>query len=1736
MPHVPGHQPNPFDGVFESRFNPLSGTKTPPGTPEGGLGQFRGTGKAEFEKPILEAETEEESKKRESFSDRLDKVPVLSAVRAFNRGLAQTSVGRFLSRDLSSIADKKFEDFLGPGQHRARKRLIQSAAKFSSQSEDPETRKRTEGTPFSETEQERVFREAHEAGLGSKEIRAFDLAGNMMKEGAKIAVAVKLGGPISIAGGLAKLSPKMAEAGRNLLLRSPRVATFLQNAVKVAPEGAIFGLADEIDEHGEIKADTGTAFRVALTTAVVSTVGGGLGLAIAWKNGFRGLDPAMINKALQRINTRARVVADEEGVLVVRFPNGERAGVSDLIEGGHFKRNPDSPLHQDFPFRTPELAAEAEAKRQARLAVRVTPDQHPLATVQPPLTPEGVPIPQTTRIRPGADVGRVPKALPATPAEPSPVEPKVRRTFIDSNVYETVQQPGTGGVLLRNGEIVGVLPGDSPTLVVARQIKDEGKLLTQVEVAMKRLFKGEGPRVKLEAPLQRRVLGETDDHIRAGIARAKKDGGFTFNRDGSPFEGDGFVVSVASKNVASKDLTPKTVRQFADKHGESLTGRNLKVGLFDMGGGKYSVDLNVVMSSRNDAIKLGRRMNQKSIFDAGEGKVIETGGTGATRTPSATQLNKELDGLGEFATLEHFSSAPREVISPRFAGSGPIKGAERSRGGVPKTYFVLAGKTPEAGLGNYQHTVTGRFKLYDILRDPGGFLNKAKKALKEPTFTNKVVDAAEIDIKAAGFDGIKNSERNVVALFRDVRPDRVDRVDLVALRAERRLEATRVRADDAADAARGRIRTQGKGLLGLSEQGAATPPPGFRDPDLARSVTSDALAQQAQERVTRARIAEGIQEGMAGKGGRADQGLVAASRALGNHMTAFVGGKSIPAKVFRFYMQRATDMAKRDLGAPGREWTRRIEVVRVRALQRFGRLMEGGLDADGNPALGANQIMARYTDDQMIEAVRHNMGFIPDEMVSKEARAFGEEMRVVLDDIADAYKAAGGTRAGMPFEKSGKFFPQFTNKVGRDIVTEAQLNPTDPLVSRAAARMSEEMGMSEADASKILINYRKRQLIQNNGYLTEVRDPLPEFMVQTNPRIYMEDFLEKQSMWLEGNLEFGVDQVGAKKLFEAMRDIDPGLADALALHHHIQFGGRDATPEAVRQFFGAISNTMTITKLGHPFVTIKQVGQRIINTSDLPLSVVLKTYKEMPHDIFLKLLHSKKLRARKEALALEARQSGAVQTRFTAIQDIEEASPMQALIRGGIVEVPKLGPVTVKKGALDVFGFLPGEKGNQEFTAIVAKRSLEFLLKRHVELAARDGQATPLGKMFNAVQDLIRDGVIPVKGQGGAAGKVDRTLARIIGDEGHMASIVDRWSKLERITPEEFKAIMIKANQDRNFPLDIMTKPVKWDQNPIFRLALKFKPFIAKETAFLWKNVYKEAAKGNVGPFLRAFTAGTIMGEAYNIPRDLVMGRSGSLTVSLLKDPSSLDEAGEVALKLLSHQADAATMGLFSDLVWGWDNFAAGVVGSTAESFALAGRDLFARAGRPGFFKQLEAVSNEFLRDELPLYKQAEGFRNKVDSIFRDNNYHPEWSRVRDRAYAFDEEFENPGVTGQVRQFAQDALGARSEGFKRNENTLLYRYAWENIALGDTGDAAEYLEAVYKEKGIKEAEAGIMSSMRAAAPLGPLSTSKNWEANPKVGAFLDGLSIPEERRIIALQERFIDEAFDAIDEARRRAE
>ena len=138
----------------------------------------------------------------------------------------------------------------------------------------------------------------------------------------------------------------------------------------------------------------------------------------------------------------------------------------------------------------------------------------------------------------------------------------------------------------------------------------------------------------------------------------------------------------------------------------------------------------------------------------------------------------EVDGE---VPISHWSSKPRDVIDPKYYGSG-IVGEEGSRrvykkSWVNRSYYGIDGYSKESGLGSHRHDVkVDAGKLYDFADDPDGFHEKAIRIAKKdhapggPAAVNTVMEKM---IKDAGYIGYFSHDYRIAAIFDKVKPERV---------------------------------------------------------------------------------------------------------------------------------------------------------------------------------------------------------------------------------------------------------------------------------------------------------------------------------------------------------------------------------------------------------------------------------------------------------------------------------------------------------------------------------------------------------------------------------------------------------------------------------------------------------------------------------------------------------------------------------------------------------------------------------------------------------------------------------------------------------------------------------------------------------------------------------------------------------------------------------------------------
>lgn len=154
-----------------------------------------------------------------------------------------------------------------------------------------------------------------------------------------------------------------------------------------------------------------------------------------------------------------------------------------------------------------------------------------------------------------------------------------------------------------------------------------------------------------------------EDTIAAAIATAhKKAGGGTFDMNGNDLSGQPlFAVTLYPERTAilKRPLTVEDIEKFIAANTDLLSDARNKVGTWlDTETGENVLDVVVAVPDRRLAIELGKKYNQRAIYDLGKMEEIRTGGTGgpipnmpdpADRLPAAMFGD---EGYAEPSTIE----------------------------------------------------------------------------------------------------------------------------------------------------------------------------------------------------------------------------------------------------------------------------------------------------------------------------------------------------------------------------------------------------------------------------------------------------------------------------------------------------------------------------------------------------------------------------------------------------------------------------------------------------------------------------------------------------------------------------------------------------------------------------------------------------------------------------------------------------------------------------------------------------------------------------------------------------------------------------------------------------------------------------------------------------------------------------------------------------------------------------
>ena len=113
----------------------------------------------------------------------------------------------------------------------------------------------------------------------------------------------------------------------------------------------------------------------------------------------------------------------------------------------------------------------------------------------------------------------------------------------------------------------------------------------------------------------------------------------------------------------------------------------------------------------------------------------------------------------------------------------------------------------------------------------------------------------------------------------------------------------------------------------------------------------------------------------------------------------------------------------------------------------------------------------------------------------------------------------------------------------------------------------------------------------------------------------------------------------------------------------------------------------------------------------------------------------------------------------------------------------------------------------------------------------------------------------------------------------------------------------VKTTQFKTDALDL----APWMSSPEGKMVSQFRTFVYKQTGFLYKEVLKEAQKGNVKPLMRFLAVGIPIGYATGQARDALSGRNNSGIAGVKKEQDSITE------ELMSALGNVGAFGVASD-------------------------------------------------------------------------------------------------------------------------------------------------------------------------------------------------------------------------------
>ena len=695
-------------------------------------------------------------------------------------------------------------------------------------------------------------------------------------------------------------------------------------------------------------------------------------------------------------------------------------------------------------------------------------------------------------------------------------------------------------------------------------------------------------------------------------------------------------------------------------------------------------------------------------------------------------------------------------------------------------------------------------------------------------------------------------------------------------------------------------------------------------------------------------------------------------------------------------------------------------------------------------------IVAQLIDGAIMETGQ------PERLVIR-ANKIKEQLDIIQENAIEVGLRKGGL--------TGKAFPQVLNKDGKELIEvgERDMAKSSKVFAWAQLQINDGKFESIEDAIVALVEYRKQLLSGKQGYLEGTRTlNIGNEYREWNLDSILSGTIESSWEKIEANRQWGTTKDGDFKQIkidiEKIRlDTNNDSANAISTYIDAQYGKSKANSTLAKWSRGA------------------RIVQFVEKLAFSPLTITRNML-----DRYAKGLSHGTVSANVRATI---QYPPFLNNWIKSAKEIEDQ-----MIRRGAV----LGHGHLAEGVRTTEGIIPlvakpfasSEKGNQTYIALVKKIQLESDIKSLMEMDGRDGV---MSKVFDRMTTIVGSSQSQTKA---------RVLTNLTNEQ-----LVDSMASGGHMQDDVLAEVLHRTVTDSAFPLTLASKRLWWGSMPVVQTVTQFKVWSADQMRFIYKDVLKYGVQtGDYSRLGRFILASWLAGEMYNIARDSISNKDESV-LSKLKGGTRQ----EIIESIGSDLTDGGAVGFLADFTYGIGDWSAGPTVNT-----IAGTvDLATNAWGTATFPEATA---EFLMNDVPALRQAQGVIDNLDSIFEENNLTEDYARWQGRSFKFRKD---KGDKVASNMLFRSLRGTPKQ--KITERSLSLDMVSRQVLVGDYDDAAQHIKRVIRDTKVEDVKGAIQafrSSMRSNSPFGNI-------ANRDLGLFIAQFGKEEGLKGIKLQQQWL---------------